>query len=77
MAGLAEVFAGVLMRARVAAADVPTRQAHPQVSPGVNAVFFAVPTMPRCAGFGFGGIGSGLEVFTRFDDRRGASIAPA
>ena len=41
MSGLLEVRGGVLVRARVAAADVAARQAHPQVRPGGLAVFGA------------------------------------
>ncbi len=69
MAGRGEVFAGVPVRAGVAAADVATRQAHPQVRPCVDAVLFAVLAVPRRSRFGLGGINRGLEVFAGVRDR--------
>ena len=45
---------GVLMRARVAAADVPARQAHPQVRPGVLAEFGAFLAAARRQGLRLG-----------------------
>jgi uncharacterized membrane protein len=45
--------------------------------PGVDAILFAVLAVPRCAGFGFGGIIGGFEVFTRFGDLCGGPVAPA
>ncbi len=77
MTGLVEVFAGMPMRARVAASDVPTGQTHAQMGPGVSAVLFAVLTVPRCAWSGLVGIFRGLEVFTRYGDRRCTRIALA
>ncbi len=44
--GAAEVFAGVLVRAGVAAADVAARQAHPQMRPRVLAQLGAVLALP-------------------------------
>lgn len=41
MPGLAEVGGGVLMRAGIAASDVPAGQAHPKMGPGVRAVIGA------------------------------------
>jgi hypothetical protein len=77
MTGLVEVFAGVPVRARVAAADVSTGQTLPQVRPGVLAVLFAFLAVARRARFGFGGIGRGLEVFTRSGDRGRVCVASA
>ena len=77
MTGLPEVFAGVLVRAGIAASDVPARQAHAQVCPGVDTVLFAVRAMSRRARIGLGGISRGIEVFTRIGDRGGLRIALA
>jgi len=77
MTGLPEVFAGMLVRAGIAASDVPTSQAHAQVCPGILAVLFAVLAMSRRARIGLGGISRGVEVFTRIGDRGGLRIALA
>ena len=77
MPGLPEVFAGVLVRAGIAAADVPTCQACAQVCPGVLTVFLAILAMPRRARIGLGGLSRGFEVFTRIGDRGGLRIAQA
>ena len=77
MTGLSEVFAGVLVRAGIAASDVPTGQAHAQVRPGVVAVLFAVLAMSRRARIGLGGTSRGVEVFTRIGDSGGLRIALA
>jgi hypothetical protein len=77
MTGLPEVFAGVLVRAGIAASDMPTSQAHAQVCPGVDAVLFAGLAMSRRARIGLGGISGGIEVFTRIGDRGGLRIGLA
>ena len=53
MAGLAKVFAGVLVWARIAAADVAAGQAHPQMRPGVLAQLGAVLALPGGKRLGF------------------------
>jgi hypothetical protein len=63
MAGLLEVFVGVLVGAGIAASDVPTREAHAQVGPGVLTIGDAVLAMPRCPRIRLGGINGRLEVF--------------
>ena len=77
MAGFAEVFAGMPVRTRVAAADVPACHTHAQVGPGVLAVLLAFLAVGRRARFGVGGIGRGLEMFTCSGDRDGVRIALA
>ena len=73
-----EMFARVLMGARVATPDVAAGQAHPQVRPRVLAVLVALLAFaggewfrfdPGCCGLG--------EVFTCSGDRRGAGIVAA
>jgi hypothetical protein len=73
-----EMFARVLMWARVATPDVAAGQAHPQVRPRVLAVLGALVAFAGGARFGFGpgccGVG---EVFACLGDRRGAGIVAA
>ena len=73
-----EMFARVLMRARIATPDVAAGQAHPQVRPRVLAVLVALLAFaggewfrfaPGCCGLG--------EVFACFGDRREAGIVAA
>ena len=68
-----EVGVRVLVGARVAATDVPTRQAHPQMGPGTLAEFVAFLASARGEGFGFGGIGGGRQVFAGLG--RGVQVA--
>jgi hypothetical protein len=73
-----EMFARVLMWARVATPDVAAGQAHPQVRPRVLAVLGAFLAFAGGERFGFGpgccGVG---EVFAYLGDRRGAGIVAA
>ena len=55
VAGVPEVFARVLMRARVAAADVTARHAHPQMRPGVLAQLGAGLALSGSKWLGFRG----------------------
>ena len=68
-----EVGVRVLVGARVAATDVPTRQAHPQMRPGTLAEFVAFLAPARGEGFGFGGIGGGRQVLAGLG--RGIQVA--
>lgn len=70
MAGLPEVFVGVLVRAGITASDVPAGEAHSQVGPGALAVLDAVLAVPRSPRIGLGGIISGVEVFARIEGLR-------
>jgi hypothetical protein len=53
MAAAAEVFAGVLMRAGIAAADVTARHTHPQMRPGVLAQVGTILAFSGSKGLGF------------------------
>jgi len=73
-----EMFARVLMRARVTTPDVAAGQAHPQVRPRVLAVLVALLAFAGDQWFRFGPGCCGLgKVFACFGDRRGAGIAAA
>ena len=75
MTGPMEVFGGVLMRARVAAADVAARHTHPQMRPrGLTELCtpLAFASRQRLRFDDLGG-----KVLARFGDRRGARVAPA
>jgi hypothetical protein len=78
MTGRVEVFARVLMRARIAAADVAAGQAHAQVRPCTLAEFVALLAFAGRErfrldpGFSFGG-----EMFACFGDRRGGGLTAA
>jgi hypothetical protein len=67
MTGLVEVFEGVPVRARIAAADVAAGQTHPQVRPRVLAKFRALPALAGGRRLGLNDLGR--EVFARFGDR--------
>ena len=78
MTGRMEMFDRVLVRARIAAADVAAGQAHPQVRPRVLAVLVALLAFAGGERFGFGPGCCGVrEVFACFGDRRGAGIVAA
>ena len=71
-----EMFARVLMRARITAPDVAAGQAHPQVRPRVLAVLVALLAFAGRERFRFGpGCGGRSEVFACIGDRHGAGIA--
>jgi len=73
-----EMFARVLVRARITAPDVAARQAHPQVRPRSLTVLVAVLTFAGREWFRFGrGYSVGGEVFACIGDRGGADIAAA
>jgi hypothetical protein len=74
MTGLVEVFEGVLVRARIAAADVAAGQTHPQVRPRVLAELRALLAFARCLGLGLHDVRG--EVLARFGDHCGVRIAP-
>jgi hypothetical protein len=78
MTGRVEMFARVLMRARIAAPDLAARQAHAQVCPRSLAEFVASLAFAGREWFGLG-CGSGVdgEVFACVGDRCGVGIAPA
>jgi hypothetical protein len=71
-----EMFARVLVRARVTTPDVAAGQAHPQVCPRVLAVLVALLAFAGGEWFRFGpGLRGRIEVFACIGDRRGAGIA--
>jgi hypothetical protein len=71
-----EMFARVLMGARVTAPDVAAGQAHPQVRPRVLAVLVALLAFAWGERFRFGpGCSGRSEVFACIGDRHGAGIA--
>ena len=73
-----EMFARVLMRARITTPDVAAGQAHPQVRPRVLAVLVALPAFAGGQWFRFGTGCCGLgKVFACFGDRREARIVAA
>jgi hypothetical protein len=72
-----EMFARVLMRARVTTPDVAAGQAHPQVRPRVLAVLVALPAFAGGEWFWFGPGCCLGEVFACLGDRRGAGIVAA
>jgi hypothetical protein len=74
MTGLVEMFGGVPVRARVAAADVPAGQTHPQVRPRGFPEFRALLAYARCQRLGLDDVGR--EVLACFGDRFGVRIAP-
>ena len=78
MTGRMEVFARVLMRARIAATDVPAGQAHAQMRPRLVTEFDALLAFAGCERFRLDPRCSlGGEMFARLGDRRGAGIAAA
>jgi hypothetical protein len=78
MTGRMEVFARVLMRARIAAADVPAGQAHAQVRPRLVTEFDALLAFAGCKRFRLDpGCSLGDEMFACLGDRRGACITAA
>ena len=70
MTGLVEVFAGVPVRARIAAADMAAGQAHPQVRPRALAELPATLAFAGCQRLGVDDVRG--EVLARFRDRSGA-----
>ena len=78
MTGRVEMFARMLVWARIAAADVAARQAHAQVRPRVLTVLVALLAFAGRERFRLDrGCGVGGEVFACIGDRRGVGIAPA
>ena len=78
MTGRVEMFARMLVWARIAAPDVAARQAHAQVRPRSLAELVALLAFAGRERFRLDrGCGVGGEVFACFEDRRGAGIAPA
>jgi hypothetical protein len=78
MTGRMEMFARVLMRARITAPDVAAGQAHAQMRPRVLTVLVALLAFAGRQWFRLDrGCGFGGEVFACFGDRRGADIAAA
>jgi hypothetical protein len=73
--GRVEMFAGVLMRARITAADVAAGQAHAQVSPRTLAELVALLAFAGRERFrldpGFSVVG---KMFAGFGDRRGGGL---
>jgi hypothetical protein len=74
MTGLVEMFGGVPVRARVAAADVAARQTHPPVRPSSLAEFRALLAFAGCQRLGVSDLGR--EVLARFGDRFRVRLAP-
>jgi len=73
-----EVFARVLMGARITAPDVAAGQAHPQVRPRALTVLVALLAFARREWFRLNrGCSVGGEVFACIGDRCGADIAAA
>ena len=71
-----EMFARVLMWARVTAPDMAAGQAHPQVRPRVLTVLVALLAFAGRERFRFGPGCSGRgEVFACIGDHRGAGVA--
>ena len=78
MTGRAEMFARMLVWARIAAADVAARQAHAQVRPRSLTAFVALLTFAGGKRFRLArGCTGGGEVFACSGDRWGVGIAPA
>ena len=78
MTGRVEVFARMLVWARIAAADMAARQAHAQVRPRVLTELVALLAFAGRERFRLDrGLRVGGEVFACFGDRRGVGIAPA
>ena len=78
MTGRAEMFARMLVWARIAAADMAARQAHAQVRPRVLIVLVALLAFAGRERFRLDrGCGVGSEVFACIGDRRGVGIASA
>jgi hypothetical protein len=78
MTGRMEMFARVLMRARIAASDVAAGQAHAQVRPRVLTVLVALLAFAGRQWFRLDpGCSVGGKVFACFGDRCGADIAAA
>ena len=78
MAGGMEMFARVLMWAGIAAPDVATRQAHPQVCPRGLAELVALLAFAGGEGFRIAvGLRFGGEVFACIGDRWGVGVVPA
>ena len=78
MIGRMEVFARVLVRARVAAADVPAAQAHAQVRPRLVTEFDALLAFAGGKRFRLEpGFSLGGEMFACLGDRRGVGINAA
>jgi len=74
----AEMFARMLVWARIAAPDMAARQAHAQVRPRVLTVLVALLAFAGRKWFRLDrGCGVGGEVFACFGDRRGVGIALA
>jgi len=78
MPGRVEMFARVLMRARIAARNVATRQAHAQVRPRSLTEFVALLAFAGRELFRLDlGSSVGGKVFACFGDRCGAGVAAA
>lgn len=78
MTGRVEMFARMLVWARIAAPDVAARQAHAQVRPRVLTVLVALLTFAGREQFRLVlGCGVGGEVFACFGGRCGADVAAA
>jgi hypothetical protein len=75
MIGRVEMFARVLMRARIAAADVAAGQAHAQVRPSALAELVALLTFAGSERFRLNpGFSVGGEMLADFGDRRGGGL---
>jgi len=71
MTGRAEMFARMLVWARIAAADMAARQAHAQVRPRVLTVLVALLAFAGCERFRLDpGSSLGGEMFAYLGDRR-------
>ena len=78
MTGGMEMFARMLMRAGVAAADMAAREAHPQVCPGGLTELVALLAFAGCQWLRLGqGTINGGEVFACSGDRWGVGVLPA
>ena len=78
MTGRAEMFARMLVWARIAAADMAARQAHAQVRPRVLTVLVALLAFAGRERVRLDrGCGVGGQVFACIEDRRGVGIASA
>jgi hypothetical protein len=78
MTGGMEMFARMLVRARIAASDVAARQAHAQVCPRVLAVLVALLTFARRERFRFHlGCNGGREMFACIGDGCGGGVGAA
>jgi hypothetical protein len=78
MTGRVEMFARMLMRARIAASDVAARQTHAQVRPRRLTELVALLTFARSERLRLNpGLRIGREVFACIGDRWGIGVIPA